>query len=176
MICCCWWCCHEPPGESLRLPYKYDKTSDSFYMMGQFCSWECMKAWNNDKVTFKTAEINQLITLLRKRTTGLVSKTKIAPSRYILKMFGGDMDIEEFRKNLNNKWIKLPGSVFTPIVTHKYEAVTDSVINHDHDQDSDNERDTNKEEVNLVLKRPIPIKRSKNDLTTMLGLKKRSIT
>jgi len=58
-------------------------------MMGQFCSWECMKAWNMDSKNVHSPEINQFITLYKKRILGKVTPTRIAPSRYALKLFGG---------------------------------------------------------------------------------------
>jgi len=180
---CCWWCCHECSSEPLRLPYKYDKLRDRFSMMGQFCSWECMKAWNINGKRYRTADIDQLITLLRKRVHGKIMPIRAAPSRYILKMFGGDVDIEEFRKGLDSKWYQMPGSNYTPIVIHKYEDVKrvakkeqirDHHITEESKIDEINETETTNE--NFVLKRPIPLKRSKNDLATMLGLKTTTIS
>lgn len=43
-----------------------------------------------------------LLTLLAKRTTGVLRGIKPAPPRFALKMFGGSMTIEEFRNIPDN--------------------------------------------------------------------------
>ena len=95
----CWWCCHEI-HEDHNLPFRYDDRTDKFKMMGHFCSWECMKAWNlNQNGINRGGVINELIMLYKKRLCGKSTPTKCAPSRYHLKIFGGNLTIEEFRKS-----------------------------------------------------------------------------
>ena len=95
----CWWCCHEI-HEDHNLPFHHDDRTDKFKMMGHFCSWECMKAWNlNQNGINRGGVINELIMLYKKRLCGKSTPTKCAPSRYHLKIFGGNLTIEEFRKS-----------------------------------------------------------------------------
>ena len=175
---CCWWCCHTFDGKPLRLPYKYDSVKNEFHAMGYFCSWECMKAWNMDSRNMRSPDINMNITLLKKRMFNRVEMTRPAPNRYCLKMFGGSVDIKEFRKGLNDKWVNLPNINFYPIVINKYsgivkENVSEDVFSRDESkiEDINNSESTGGE---LRLKRPIPLKKNKNNLETLMGLKLRS--
>jgi len=175
---CCWWCCHSIDGDTLRLPYKYDSIRDLFHLMGHYCSWECMKAWNMNSRSMKAPEINMNITLLKKRMLNKVECTRAAPNRYCLKMFGGSVDIKDFRKGLNDRWVSLPNINFYPIVINKYsgiikESVSEDVFSRDESKidDINNSESTGGE---LRLKRPIPLKKNKNNLETMMGLKLRS--
>jgi len=117
----CWWCSHEIPGEVYKLPFKLDK--GRFHLMGQFCSWPCVKSYNifSDKPTL--GRTSDLITLYRQKTLGKITVLNAAPPRFSLKAFGGTLTIEEFRsgkKNVsvmipNEPWILVPESIDIPI-------------------------------------------------------------
>lgn len=101
---CCYWCCHEINNEIYGMPHNYDSVNDTFLMHGSFCSLQCANAYNfsvhcgSDKVW----EINSWIQILGKRY-GFEKPIRPAPSKYLLKMFNGNLTIEEFRKtHLNN--------------------------------------------------------------------------
>jgi len=147
-------------------------------MMGQFCSWECMKAWNMDSKNIRAAEINQFITLYKKRVVGKITKTKPAPSRYALELFGGSMSISEFRSGAKNVWIQLPNSNYYPLIINKYKEITSKekrkesiIITEESKIDDINSSESTTDD--LRLKRPIPLKKAKNNLETLMGLKKR---
>jgi len=100
----CHWCCHHIIDNVYGLPYNYDTLNDTFYIIGSFCSLQCVNAYNfsinsgSDKVW----EINSWIQMIAIRC-GLKDIIRPAPSRYLLKMFGGNLTIEEFRNaHLNN--------------------------------------------------------------------------
>lgn len=142
----CWWCCYSFEWESLHFPYTFK--SNTFYTTGHFCSWECMKAYAIDKNKLEQCEY---ITLMRKRMEGKVVHTRKAPNKYCLEMFGGTMNIEEFR-NGKPHVIKIPGEVFQ----------SHTVI-----QDVSNKEATG---CDLKLKREKPLERSKGKLETSLGI------
>jgi len=176
---CCWWCCHGIDSQILRLPYKHDVKTDRFSMMGQFCSWECMKAWNMDSKNVHSPEINQFITLYKKRVLGKVTPTRRAPSRYSLELFGGNLSIEEFRKGSENTWIQIPNSNYYPLIVNKYKEITSKekrkesvIITEESKIDDINNSESTTDD--LRLKRPIPLKKAKNNLETLMGLKKRT--
>ena len=176
---CCWWCCQGIDSQILRLPYKHDGKTDRFYMMGQFCSWECMKAWNMNSKNVHSPEINQFITLYKKRIFCIITPTRRAPSRYALELFGGSMSIEEFRRGLTNKWISMPNINFHPLIINKYEQITkidkrkqSVIITEESKIDDINNSESTTDD--LRLKRPIPLKKAKNNLETLMGLKKRT--
>lgn len=101
MNSCCYWCCHNFNNISIGLPLKY--YNNKFYTYGNFCSIECMSAYN-----FYSNEINHnkwntftLINLLNKKLGGSI--VKLAPPRQSLIMFGGTKTIEEFRNSFISK-------------------------------------------------------------------------
>lgn len=95
----CFWCCHSINNTIYSMPYNYDTINDSYFVYGSFCSLQCANAYNfsihgsSDKVW----EINSWIQMLGKRY-GLNYTIRPAPSKYLLKMFGGNLTIEEFRE------------------------------------------------------------------------------
>ena len=94
----CYWCCHDLVDFSCGMPITYTSSKDHFEIYGTFCSFQCVSAYNfsiNSK-SYKVWYINSLINMLAARY-GIIENIKPAPSKYVLKMFGGDMTIEEFR-------------------------------------------------------------------------------
>jgi len=95
----CFWCCHPIPSTIYGMPYNYDSINDNYFIFGSFCSLQCANAYNfsvhgsSDKVW----EINSWIQMLAKRY-GFNNIIRPAPSKYLLKMFGGNLSIEEFRE------------------------------------------------------------------------------
>ena len=86
------------------MPYNYDSLNDTYFIIGSFCSLQCANAYNfsincgSDKVW----EINSWIQMIAKNC-GINKIIRPAPSRYLLKMFGGNLSIEDFREaHLNN--------------------------------------------------------------------------
>jgi hypothetical protein len=100
----CWWCCHQFDGCPCTLPTKYDNLRKRFEFVGIFCSWNCTKAYNFEKNDHKKYERSELITLLIQQLYGITKaiNIKAAPPRQSLKMFGGYLNIEEFRENNEN--------------------------------------------------------------------------
>jgi len=101
---CCYWCCHSIEGNLFGMPYNYDSINDTFFILGSFCSLQCANGYNfsvnsgSDKVW----EINSWIQMIAKRC-GFPELIRPAPSKYLLKMFGGTIEIDEFRKaHMNN--------------------------------------------------------------------------
>lgn len=96
---CCFWCCHSINNIVYGMPYNYDNINNTYFVYGSFCSLECANAYNfsahgsSDKVW----EINSWIQMLAKRY-GIDNIIRPAPSRYLLKMFGGNLTIDEFRE------------------------------------------------------------------------------
>jgi hypothetical protein len=96
---CCFWCCHSINNTVYGMPYNYDTVNDTFYVLGSFCSLQCANAYNfsincgSDKVW----EINSWIQMIARRY-GYNNIIRPAPSKYLLKMFGGNLTIDEFRE------------------------------------------------------------------------------
>jgi hypothetical protein len=96
---CCWWCCHTFNGVPSTLPTRYDPLRKRFTFTGIFCSWNCSKSYNNNMGDHKRFERNTYLTLLMQQLYGVETSLRIkpAPPRECLKMFGGYLDINEFR-------------------------------------------------------------------------------
>jgi len=96
---CCWWCCNTFENIPCTLPTRYDSLRKRFTFMGVFCSWNCSKAYNFNMSDHKKYERSQLITFLVQQLYGIENAINIkpAPPREALKMFGGYLDIHEFR-------------------------------------------------------------------------------
>jgi hypothetical protein len=113
-----------------------------------------MKAYAYDK---NKTELYELITLLKKRRDGCIGEPiKRAPRRECLKMFGGTVSIDEFRRNKTPITLTIPGEYFqAPIVSNS--LFNDfNVVKQSCDDDD------------LKLKRSKPLSRAKGKLETLL--------
>jgi len=95
----CFWCCHNFSWTACVLPIHYDIYNNVYVCEGNFCSPECALAYNysNSKILdsakwTRHSLLSHLYAPLYK--TRLLSP---APPRTILRMFGGPLDIEQFR-------------------------------------------------------------------------------
>lgn len=147
----CWWCCHTFDGTALHWPYKFK--SNVFSTTGYFCSWGCMKAYAFDKGRTDTYEF---IVLMKKRIeTKIGSAIVRAPKKECLKMFGGQMSIEEFRGIEKPIFVSMPNEYFQiPIISN-----TNFVQLKSKQEDTDQ----------LQLKRVKPLDRSKGKLERVLN-------
>jgi hypothetical protein len=92
-----------------------------------------------------------------------IGPVKIAPNRYNLKVFGGDLTIEAFRAN-NTVDIELPKSVeVVPIIDNVIPFVSNT-------KKMDEIKNAATNNNALKLKRVKPLKRSHNNLESALGL------
>lgn len=91
----CWWCCSSFEGSPKCIPTNYDELKDSFSVTGNFCSWNCSKAFT---IYERPKQISNLTRLIQ-HIHGFIPTIVAAPPRFILKSFGGTMELEEFRKN-----------------------------------------------------------------------------
>lgn len=91
----CWWCSHSFDNAPLACPSDYDDIRDRYKTNGVFCSWSCVAAYSIKEY--------QSLEIVYRMKNELNSEDKIngiiyvAPSRYILKNFGGYMDINNYR-------------------------------------------------------------------------------
>lgn len=109
----CWWCVHAlPQRPCIHLPLRYDDKLDKFTTTGNFCSWQCAKAYALDLNSARSGEIQSLLALMRKRALGKYTPLWPAPKRQFLACFGGTMTIEEFR---SYGGLVEPPQIFFPI-------------------------------------------------------------
>jgi len=98
----CWWCCHSFANEPIYLPEYVDNKNHEqiYYVRGNFCSLNCAAAYNLSLKDNRLLHRSYLLNLIYSSilTSDKVSKIIPAPPKEILKAFGGNMSIEEFRK------------------------------------------------------------------------------
>lgn len=94
-ICCMWDCC-KFEGAPVAIPDKL--INGRFYVYGCFCSFNCAASYVLNENTYAKWERYALLNILVNKIYGINRvKIKMAPPRQMLQMFGGPMDINEFR-------------------------------------------------------------------------------
>jgi hypothetical protein len=98
VTCACFWDCHPFHTPPVSIPSKC-KGEGEFHGQGCFCSLECAAAFllhSNELGHLVTTDVYHLLNRLGE-ATGHGCVVRPAPSRFLLKMFGGNLDIDEFR-------------------------------------------------------------------------------
>ena len=100
----CYHCTYNFNGMPYSIPYKYIK--DTYYVYGNFCSFECAYAYLLSHNIPKKEESISLLFLLNRDMFKLDKVTDIipAPNKEVLIDYGGTMTIDEFRKSKVNKY------------------------------------------------------------------------
>ena len=112
----CFWCCHGFPTPPFAIPSHI--LDETWRMYGNFCSAECATAHlfkerlDNHVQWERYALLNSLYSEDAGVKAGSVYGIKPAPPREVLRMFGGSMDISEYRALVHEK--KLRVDVMTP--------------------------------------------------------------
>lgn len=151
------------------MPVRHDSLLDVFHVVGTFCSWACMKAYNMDSSSYMRHVNSTVITLFRKRCTGSLAGQRPAPPRLALRAFGGHMSIDEFRGNDRNLMI-LPAKMIMhrPVVeeipARLRERPTTKQL-----QDTVSFQDATAQNDMLRLRRPKPLA-SHNLLVRTMGV------
>jgi len=98
---CCYNCCHPFFTKPCVLPIDYEVTLKRYKVFGNFCSPNCAKRYAIDHKTLhnKTHTLSQMC----REIYGASYIIKPAPSKFLLKCFGGKLSIEEYRGNFSNK-------------------------------------------------------------------------
>lgn len=97
---CCFWCCHKFDWTPVLLPVSYDAYKNIYTCEGHFCSPECGLAYNyaDNKISDSTRWNRH--SLLRNLYNDLYKNRNLspAPPRTLLRIFGGPLDIEQYRE------------------------------------------------------------------------------
>jgi hypothetical protein len=163
----CWWCCHQFDTIPCLLPDKYYK--NTYYGFGCFCSYNCALAYNIDLNDYKVWERCTLLKSLVSQLYDTENHELLpAPPRQVLKIFGGKLNIEEFRENSKImikefKYLMPPLVSIIPLIEEDYKdkkfiKSENNVINHEDDKS------------HLKLKRTKPLAHNKNSLETSMGI------
>jgi len=166
----CWWCCHSFENLPVGLPFKYH--NDSFYVYGYFCSFNCCLTYNFSLNDYYIWERTSLLYNYKNKIIPLkeIKIIKAAPPRETLKIFGGRLNIKDFRYNtvILNKNYRL-------IIPNTYSLV--SIVEEVDENYKENINFTNNNLLNnlinedkLLLKRSKPIQKNKVSLLSMMKI------
>jgi hypothetical protein len=164
----CWWCKNTFNTPNLMLPEHY--FDGSFYCIGNFCSYNCMKAYNIDLNDSNIWKRESLINLMYQMTFNYYKHIEPSPSWLILKEFGGFMNINEFRKNFetnNSEYILL----YPPLISRQMQ-IEESYKKSSSTQLNKLDKLFNNE-TSYSLKRSKPIETSQLNLEKTMGLKRK---
>jgi hypothetical protein len=155
----CWWDTYFFDSPSVKMPESY--FNGSFGCSGDFCSWECMMAYNIDINDENIARRTSLIYMMYKKTYNIFKEIKPAASWKILTDFGGVISIEDFRENLTTNSLEY-NYIKPPMISRISYIEKIPIKNNEIDDIQNND---------LILKRTKPLKSSKYNLESIMGLK-----
>lgn len=97
---CCFWCSHKFHWAPAYSPISYDAYKNIYTCEGHFCSPECALAYiyNDNRISDSTKWNRH--SLLRFLYADLYKERTLspAPPKTLLRMFGGPLDIEQYRE------------------------------------------------------------------------------
>jgi hypothetical protein len=112
----CFWCCHSFTSAPCAIPSHI--LDEIWYMYGNFCSPECATSYlfkervDNHVQWERYALLNSLYAEDAEVPAGSPRGIRPAPPREVLRMFGGSMDISEYRAVVHEKRLRI--DVLTP--------------------------------------------------------------
>jgi hypothetical protein len=95
----CYWCCHPFDNIPCGIPEKY--IDGVFHLSECFCSFNCTASYIFNITKHKKWEKYSLLNLLYKKIYNKNEKIELSLNRKLLNIFGGYMNISEFRQNLD---------------------------------------------------------------------------
>lgn len=100
----CFWCCHTFGWKSCVLPISYDSYENMYACEGHFCSPECAMAslYADPSLSDNTRWTRHALLCDVYRVMYPVKELTQAPPRATLRMFGGPLDIEQYRQYTAN--------------------------------------------------------------------------
>jgi hypothetical protein len=95
----CFWCCHGFNWNACVLPKSYDAYKNIYSAEGNFCSPECALAYNysDNRISDSAKWLQHSLLNTIYSDMYKVRSLSPAPPRTLLRMFGGPLDIEQYR-------------------------------------------------------------------------------
>jgi len=98
----CFWCCHPFTWSQCVLPISYDAYKHIYTCEGNFCSPECALAYlYKEGGTESTKWVRHSLLRQMYESMYIMRDLSPAPPRSLLRMFGGPLDIEQYRSYTN---------------------------------------------------------------------------
>jgi hypothetical protein len=164
----CWWCKNTFENPPVQMPEDY--YNGTFYCTGHFCGFNCIKAYNLDTADSLTWKRDSLINLLYYQTFLEYKEIIVAPHWLTLIEFGGELSIQEFRKNfieLTKEYLVL----HPPLISRQMQIEESYKFNKLREVPIDNLNKMYSEiESDYVIKRNKPLQSAQLNLETTMGL------
>ena len=99
----CFWCCHPFGWKASVLPISYDAYENMYTCEGHFCSPECALAnlYADSTLSDVARWTRHALLVDLYRTMYTEKELTPAPPKTLLRMFGGQLDIEQYREYLS---------------------------------------------------------------------------
>jgi hypothetical protein len=122
----CWWCTYNFDTYPLFLPEKFQ--NNKYYVFGNFCSFACIFAYNDNLDDYRRNIRNALIKKLYTDIFHTDCNIKPAGPREVLEKFGGPLTIDKYRdsKILCTKTIKINIPPMIPLLSYYEESTLDN--------------------------------------------------
>tara|TARA_B100000401_G_scaffold390587_1_gene296896 strand:+ start:267 stop:1310 length:1044 start_codon:yes stop_codon:yes gene_type:complete len=166
----CWWCCHSFDNPPFGIPIKYK--NNKFHVTGCFCSLECASSYNfyENNTIQDVWECYSLINLLSQKLE-YKNIIKLAPHKVALKVFGGKLEIDEFRNFTNSN--RIVNVLDYPMIPNNQQL---EEINYNTENNMNNfipidENRLKKIEQKIKLSRSKPLNNNKNTLEHTMNIK-----
>ncbi len=101
----CFWCCHTFNNRPVVLPIR--DTGEHLQVTGNFCSPECALSYLFDMRQDSHTRWEQLALLYRVYGEACQGKIHPAPSRNVLKLFGGNLSITDYRNLIQSHKVRI---------------------------------------------------------------------
>jgi hypothetical protein len=168
----CWWCCHIFNNNAFYLPVKYE--NNIFQVKGYFCSFSCVMTYNKNIKDSKVNERNSLIYLMKKKMYKKeINNITYSLPRETLKIFGGNLSIEEFRKKSNDTDINI--NIYYPPMIPIVPKIEESQEIHHKKWEHNTTYFMNQASDILKIKRDKPLNNRKYTLEKYMNIKKTNI-
>lgn len=168
----CFWCCHSFPNSAFIIPTRYESYTNTYHGEGHFCSPECGLSYiyNDSKLleSEKWFRHSLLVSVYGK----LYQSADIhpAPDRRVLRMFGGNLDIQQYRQLLRHATRPLQIAV-SPIRLYMPSVNTQASARDVKSYVSLTAETVQKASQQLRLKRSKPVHEGTSTLDKCLGVK-----
>jgi hypothetical protein len=169
----CWWCKYSFDTPPIQLPEDY--YNETFFCIGHFCSYNCMKSYNldlNDSLTYKR---ESLINLLYFLTYSEYKQINVSPHWITLIDFGGTLTIDKFRENsiINTKEYLV---LHPPLISRQMQIEESYKLNKLKEVPIDKLNKLYSEiDSEYTIKRKKPINSSAMNLESTMGLIKKKV-
>lgn len=158
----CWWCTYKYDTMPCFLTEKM--IENTFYVFGNFCSYNCAASYNLDLNDYRVWERHSLLKKLYNLIYNTTKDIIPAPRKECLKRYGGPLTIEEYRRSLltnikEYRFIMPPMKAIIPFIeenNNKIVLIKKKYSNNSTVSDS------------LVLKRSKPLQNAKTDILKSL--------